>query len=48
MEKNALIGILLIISGLGFITYLTFWSRRIIERIAKKSSRSMREILKDI
>ena len=48
MERDALIGWILIGCALGFITYITFWSRRMIERIYRKSPRSAREILKDI
>ena len=48
MEKDAIIGSIIIGGALVFITYLTFWSRRTIERIAKKNFSSVREILKDI
>jgi hypothetical protein len=48
MEKNAILGTIIIASALGFITYLTFWSRRTIERIARKNLSSARQIMKDI
>ncbi len=47
MEKNAILGTIIIGCALGFITYITFWSRSTIERIAKKNLSSVREILKD-
>lgn len=48
MEKNVIFGTIIIGAALGVITYLTFWSRKTIERIAKKNLGSVREILKDI
>ncbi|MGA1791385.1 MAG: hypothetical protein ACMUIM_07860 [bacterium] len=48
MERNAIIGSILVLGALAFITYMTFWSNRIIERIAKKKLHSVRQILKDI
>lgn len=48
MEKNAIFGAIIIGCALGFITYLTFWSKRTIERIARKNLGSARQILKDI
>ena len=48
MSGTILIGILLVFGGLGFITFITFRSRSIIERIAKRKPGTAREILKDI
>lgn len=38
----------MIICGLGFITYLLFWSRKTINRIAHKHLHSLRDILKEL
>lgn len=48
MPSDALIGVLLIVLGLAFITYITFRSRRIIERIAHRKSGTVREIMKEL
>ncbi|MGA1868282.1 MAG: hypothetical protein ACMUJM_07020 [bacterium] len=48
MDKDAIVGTIIIGVGLAFITYLTFWSRRVIDRIADKNLRGVRKILKDI
>jgi len=48
MERDAVIGWILIGGALAFITYITFWSRRTIDQISRKNHRSAREILKDI
>ena len=48
MDKNILFGIILIGTGLGFVIYVTYLSRRIIERIAQNHTGSMREILRDL
>ncbi|MGA1839977.1 MAG: hypothetical protein ACMUIU_05055 [bacterium] len=48
MEKNVILGTIITGAALGFITYITFWSKKTIERIAKKNLGSVREILKDI
>ena len=48
MSKDAFIGILIIFLGLGFLTFLTFLSRSIIERIAKTRAKSTRQMLKDL
>ena len=48
MDQNTFIGILIILAGLGFLTFLTFWSRGIINRIANKREKSMREIMQDL
>ena len=48
MERDTILGCILLACALGFITYLTFWSRKTIEFIARKKSRSTREILKKL
>lgn len=48
MERNAIIGMALIAGALLALTYLVFWSRRTIGRIARGNSRSARAILKDL
>ena len=48
MEIDAVLGIIITALALGFITYLTFWSKVTIERIDKKNLGSVREILKDL
>ncbi|MBU1862344.1 MAG: hypothetical protein KKH94_01595 [Candidatus Omnitrophica bacterium] len=48
MDKDILIGIIVVISGLGFIIWLVIWSSRTIDRIAKRGHPSLREILKDL
>jgi len=48
MPRDALIGVLFIVFGLVFITYITFRSRRIIERIARRRSGTVREIMKEL
>ena len=48
MDKDILLGSIIIGLSLSFITYLTFWSRRMINRIADKNLRNVRKILKDI
>ena len=48
MDKDIIIGIIIIAGAIGLITYLTFWSKRTIERIDKKKLKTAREILKDL
>jgi hypothetical protein len=48
MNKDILIGSVLIFLSLGFILYIVLWSRRTIERIKKKKLQSAREIIQDI
>ena len=48
MTQDTVIGIILISCGLGFITYITFRSRRIIELITRRKSGTVREIMKDL
>ena len=44
METDAAIGIALLALALGALTFLTLWSRRTIERIAARRSKSPRKI----
>jgi len=46
MDKDIIIGCILIICSLGFISYIVFWSRRTIDFIARKKMTSLREIVK--
>lgn len=48
MEINAILGIIIIGLALGFIVYITLWSRWAVERINNKEPKSAREILKDL
>ena len=48
MGKDVLFGIIIILGGLGFITYLVLWSRKTIEHIAGKKLTSVREIVKEL
>ena len=48
MDKDILLGSIIIGLALSVITYLTFWGRRMINRIADKNLRNVRKILKDI
>ena len=47
MEVDAVIGIVLLAVSLTLLTFLTFWSRRTVERIAAKHLASLREVIKD-
>ena len=46
MERDAVIGMLLLFSSIGFIILLTVWSRGTIEFIARNKLHSIREIMK--
>ncbi len=48
MDKNTIIGIVVILLALSVLTYLLLWSKRIIDRIADKQLGSIRDILKDL
>mgnify|MGYP001369199428 CR=1 FL=1 len=48
MERDILLGILLIVSGLSCMTYLILWSRKMIERIAERHLTSVRDIVKEL
>ena len=48
MNKDIIIGCIILILTLGFIAYIVIRSRRIIEKIKEKKLRSAREIIKEI
>ena len=48
MDLDIVLGIVLTITALGAVVFLTVWSRRIIERIHNRSPNSLREIQRDI
>ena len=48
MDKDILIGLIMLTCAVGLLTYMTFWSRRTIERIARSHLHSVREILKQL
>jgi len=48
MDIDTITGVLLVAAALGAVVLLTFWSRRIIERIHARSPGSLREIQRDI
>ncbi len=48
MDKDTILGIILICGSLSLITYLTVWTKATIERIDKKNLTTAREILKDL
>ena len=48
MTRDILLGIVIIVCGLGFMTSLILWSRNTIRRIAKTQSGSLREIMEEL
>jgi hypothetical protein len=48
VELDAIIGIVALTLALSLLTFLTFWSRRTIDRIARKHLASLREVIKDM
>jgi len=48
MYKDIIIGSIVVIVSLGFITYIVFWSRKTIENIRRKKLHSAREIIKEM
>ena len=48
MDTDMIIGVIVVVAALGLVIYLTLWSRRTIERIAKGSGRSAREITREL
>ncbi len=46
MPKDVIIGSIVVIVSLGFMTYIVLWSRKTIEKIRRKKLRSAREIIK--
>ena len=47
MDYDIILGMIIIGGGLCFMSYLIFWSRRTIERIARKQPGSIRQILQE-
>jgi len=47
VDREVAAGFTVVAAALGVLTYLVLWSRRTIERIARKGLGSAREILKD-
>ena len=48
MNRDIILGIIIIVCGLCFMSYLIVWSRRTIKQIAKKQPGSIREIVKEL
>ena len=48
MDRDILIGCILVAGVLACLTYLLFWSRRTIDRIAKNGYKSAREIRREL
>jgi hypothetical protein len=48
VELDAIVGIVILALALSLLTFLTFWSRRAIDRIARKHLASLREVIKDM
>lgn len=48
MTRDMIVGTVLIVGGLGCMTYLILWSRNTIRRIAKMQSGTLREIMKEL
>jgi len=47
MEKDAILGVIVLIASLSFLTYLTLWSGRALRRIHSKGPATARELLKE-
>jgi len=45
MNLEIILGIIIIVGGIGFMTYLVYWSRKAINQIADKDLNSAREII---
>jgi len=48
LDFDTVVGIILTVTGIFFLTYVVIWSRRTIEIIAKKKLRSIRDILNEL
>ena len=48
MDGDLIVGCIILAGALGLLTFLTFLSRRSIERIAEKGYHSFREIVKGL
>ncbi|MBN1482793.1 hypothetical protein JXA70_21145 [candidate division KSB1 bacterium] len=48
MDINLIIGVAIIVVSLGFTTYLTFYSRKSIDKITDKNLTNVRQIMKEL
>ena len=48
MDFDTTLGVIIIFSGILFITFVVLWSRRTIGMISKKKLRSIREIMNEL
>ena len=48
MDWDTILGIIILILGLGLLTYLVIWSRNTINSIANKKLNSIREIIREL
>jgi hypothetical protein len=48
VDFETTLGIIIIVGGISFLTFVVLWSRRTIETIFKKKLRSIREILNEL
>jgi uncharacterized membrane protein YccC len=48
MDRDTILGCVVVVAALGLITYLVLWSRRTIDRIAKSGLRTAREIVREL
>lgn len=48
MDKNLVLGIVIIIAALSFNTFLVFYSRHLIERISRMKHTTVRDIMKEL
>lgn len=48
MNTDILIGCIAVAGTVGLLTYLVWWSRRAMDRIAQSDSNSAREIVKEL
>jgi len=48
MDRDIILGVVIVLVALGLSAYLVLWSRRRIDRIAKGQFRSARRTLKDL
>ncbi|UCH93115.1 MAG: hypothetical protein JSV88_22905 [Candidatus Aminicenantes bacterium] len=48
MDFDTVLGVIIIVGGIFFLTFVVLWSRRTIEMISKKRLHSIREILNEL
>lgn len=48
MDKDLVVGTLVLIGALSIVVGLVLWSRYVIERIARRGLRTARDIMKDL